>query len=338
MWYFCASLLCLQLAAHNADLPHPTATAQFTVAHTLSWQTPPESSEDSVEPPPDADEQGGSPPGARKSGARRGGPRMMAPGREEEATLSLTGPMRLELFSIDESRVRQLGDVPPKGLKPGLQLFAGLTGERLGEVVGMGPLVIAEMTDDAGDVLAAPDAVTEEQRTETRPIRMAPQSLARGYMPMLARVALPKRAATKIVKIKGWLNVVYGKDTEDIMIDNPLQYRGGYLENPRLAELGLKIRVVEPVGQVGDPREGHGIALQFEGDTEKHLRRVELFDAWLKPMYPREHPATTADGKACNYYGVAVGQVDADTQMLLKVYPKVEDGQITFEFKDIELP
>jgi hypothetical protein len=247
-----------------------------------------------------------------------------------------TGPMRIELDSINESRVRYLGEIPERPARSGLRLIAKLTGERLPELVGLGRLIVEEMTDDTGATLVTA-AQAAELDAGTRPYRMAKQVLARGFLNLQADAPLTSRSARKITKVRGRIDVVYGKDVEEIMIDNPLQYLGRQLEHPRLKELNMKIDMIQPGAEHDARRDGKGIALRFN-DSRKRIRKVELYDAWLKPMYARERPMTTEDGGEYSFFGVMVGEVDADVQMLLRVYPSVEDERITFEFTDLELP
>jgi hypothetical protein len=273
----------------------------------------------------------------RNRGGRRMGGLQQQPAGPQEAIELPTGPMRIELFSVAEERIRFQADPPENAPKPKLRLRVTMTGERLPDMVGIGHLVIEEMIDDTGAVLASPADIEPRDREATTPVRISPRILARGSVDRIAEAKAPDRSAKKLTKVSGWVNAVYGKETEDLLIDNPLQYKGGYIKHPRLEELGMKIRVVEPGSEINEKRDGSGIALQYE-NCSKQIRRSSFFDAWMKPLYPRARRMETADGQEYVYYGVVVGEMDADSQMTLTIYPKIDEERVLFEFKDVELP
>ena len=278
----------------------------------------------------------------RKPAARpaQAGAGQAAPARMEgppEPIKPPPGPMRVEPFNIIETRIRNLRNGGTLASRSNLRFQVLITGERLGEVVGLGNLIIEYMADDTGQVLASLDDYPESEREATSPIRISKRMLKRGLVQRVSEAKLPSRKATKLTEVRGWVNLVYATETEEIMIDNPLQYLGGYIEHPRLAELGLKIEVVKPDENIVKRAQRKGIALRFS-DNLKHVRKVEFFDAWLKPLYPRQHNINPENGKPYIFYEPMVGQIDTDTQMLLTIYPKIEEQKLRFEFKDIELP
>jgi hypothetical protein len=345
MWHFWSSLICFQVALCAASWQEPTAVPPLAApAIALSQQQP--------QPPEEIGEQ---PQATPEKGQQKGGRRRRSPGNrgiemgpqepsgpeepsaQREEIEPPTGPMRVEPFLVTEERVRYVGEVPEQAAESSLRLHVKLTGERLGKMVGLGQLIIAEMVDDTGAVLASPEEIDPRDEKATSPIRSSDRLLARGFVNRSARTKAPSRAARKLSRVSGWVNVVYATETEDILIDNPLQYLGGYLEHPRLKELNMKIRVIQPGEEINVRREGRGIALQFEGGR-KRIQQIEFFDAWLKPLYPRPRTVQTPDGEEYVYYGSVMGPIDADTQMLLTVYPEIEEEKVRFEFKDLELP
>jgi hypothetical protein len=293
------------------------------------------------EQPQPPQEEGDQPQAApRKKGPRRragASPAVIEPKGQPEEIKPPTGPMRVELLSVNETRVHYEGQPPERAAESSLRIHAKLTGERLAELVAVGRLIIEELIDDTGAMLAAPQDVDPEERDATRPLRMSKQILARGFVGLQANTKVPSRAARQITKANGWVNVAYATETEEIMIDNPLQYADQYIEQPRLAELGFKIRVVDPGKDINQRRDGRGIGLQFD-DCIKHIRRIEFFDAWMKPMYARNRAVKTPEGQEYIFYGVVVGQLDADSQMLLRIYPEIEEAQIRYTFENIDLP
>jgi hypothetical protein len=259
------------------------------------------------------------------------------PADEPEIKLP-TGPMRVEPWATSETRNRYESDPPPKPPESKLILRAKLTGKRLVDMVGRGDLIVEEMVDDTGAVLKTLADYTERELSKTHSLKAGKRMRTAGYAGLSVDAPAASREARKLVKVRGYVNVVFATEVEEIMIDNPLQYVGGYLAHPRLDELGIKITVIEPPQAVRDLRETSGISLQFEGDARKHLAKAELFDAWLKPMYARERPAQTPDGEEFLFLAVVVGKVNADTQLLVKFYPEIEEEKVQFEFKDLALP
>lgn len=222
-------------------------------------------------------------------------------------------------------------------MPPVLRVRLKVTGERLAQVVSMSDPVIDEMVDDTGAVLVDPKNMVTPDGENLHPTRATKRILERGFLGLASEAKLPSRAARKISKMSGWVDVVYATETESVMIDNPAQYAGGYIEHPRLAEIGMKIRVIKPGNEIDPRRDGRGIGLLYEGGRAQ-ARKVDFLDAWMRPMVAREREVTNADGLTYNFYSIDVGSVDADTLLVLKVYPDIEKQRIRFKFEDVELP
>ena len=259
------------------------------------------------------------------------------PPAEAEEVKPPAGPMRLELNAIGESRVRYAGEVPPNAPPSALGIQMKLMGDRLDQIIGLGQLVIEEMVDDQGNAYVNPEDITEETRTAVAPNRAAATVVEQGFWPMQAETKAPPRTASILAKVKGFINVVYAVgEPEEILIDNPTQFREGFLEHPRLKELGIKIGVRAP-GDESNEAFGRGVAFDF-GDFRKQVRRVEFYDGWMKPLYARERRMRGEDGQPLSFWGVSVGKLDEDSQMVLTFFPKTEQQTLTFELDDVELP
>jgi hypothetical protein len=330
MWHVWIAVFCCQVASGATSSPEPgTALDLISPAVQLTQQDPQAEAGQKGQQQETQEEEGALP---------RLQPRIAGPRQEQKEEITPpTGPMRIELYSISESRTRYIGEPPERPQGNSIRLLVNLTGERLPEIVGMGHLVIEEMTDDTGAVLAAPDELQRRDQSATSPVRITDRMVQRGYVQRVGDARGPTREARRIKKTTGWINLVYATETEDILVDNPLQYLGGYIEHPRLQELGLKIKVVEPGEEVRQIQERGGIALQFERSA-KQVQHVGFFDAWLKPMYPRSRRVEAPDGQEYVYYSMVVGNLDADVQMILTVYPEIEEERVRFEFEDIKLP
>lgn len=335
MWHVWISVLCIQLAACDAKLQELTAVPQLIAPEVTLLQEQPQPPKKASEEPPEAQKQEG---GKQRGGTRRGGPRRRPgqgpPGPEIKPP---TGPMRIEPLMIRENRVSYQGELPERPVESFFRIQVRVTGERFPEIVGIGPLIVDEMIDDRGTVLVAPEDVKPEDWTGATPITLTRNVIARGFVIRAADVKPPGRDAHQLRKISGGVEVMYARKTEEIMIDDPLQYLDKYLEHPRLEELGIKIWMVRPGEEIDVRRHGRGIGLRFDQGS-KRIRRVEFYDAWMKPLYTRDQRMETSDGEEYMYYGSMVGPMDADTQMLLKVFPEIEEERIRFTFENVELP
>jgi len=325
MWHVWIAFLCFSIAACDAGVQGSAATTELTTPQAQTPQAPP--------PPPEPDSQQGP-----LSGPATRFPRQEEP-EEEGGEIELpTGPMRVEPWAISESRNRYDSDPPPKPPESSLTLRAKLTGERLVDMVGRGEMIVEEMVDDTGAVLKTLSDYEPRELARTYPLRAGKRMLTAGFAGLNVGARAPSRAARRLTKVRGYVNVVYATETEEVTIDNPLQYLGGYLEHPQLQKAGIKIKVITPGEGVMGKQDVGGIALQFVDGAEKYLRKAEFFDGWLKPLYARERPVTTPEGEEYVFYAVVVGKIDADTQMLIRFYPEIEETKVTFELKDIELP
>ena len=249
-----------------------------------------------------------------------------------------TGPMRVEPWTLTETRFKCIGELHEHPPEPSITLRTKLTGEKLRYLSGRGEMIIEEMVDDTGLVLMTIDDFAPRELTKIYPLRAGKKMMTVGYAGLTVKAKSPSRQARKLSKVRGYVNTVYAETTEEIMIDNPLQFSGGLIKHPRLEELGIKIKVIDPDPGVVDKREKGGIALQFPEGSIKKVRKIEFFDGWLKPLYARERPVTKPDQDEYIYYAVMIGPIDGDSQMLLKFYPEVEEQRVEFEMKDIELP
>jgi hypothetical protein len=321
MWYIWTAVFCCSIAACEAVAQGPAARSELATPQAEAPQPPP--------PPRKPDQQPLVPEDEEVEG----------PEGEEPIEINLpTGPMRVEPWAISESRNRYDSDPPPKPPESTLNLRLKLTGERLVHLASRGEPIIEEMVDDTGAVLKTSADYEPRELTKVYPLRAGKRMRQAGYAGLNVTAPASSREARKLTKVRGYVNVVFAVDTDEIMIDNPLQYLGGYLQHPRLQELGIKIKVITPDEGAMEKHDVGGIALQFVDGARKHLNKAEFFDGWLKPLYARERPTETPEGEEYVFYAVVVGKIDADTQMLMKLYPQIEEEKITFELENIELP
>lgn len=255
------------------------------------------------------------------------------PGPTPLATME--GPLRVELLAFGENRVRYLRQPPGQAARSVLQMQFRLAGARLSEVFKLGNLVFTRAEDDTGRSLIAEDTFTQEYIQEMRPVS-AQSGISEGLL-LAVRLEAASRQARAIAAMEGYVNVVTGAGTEEITIENPLQYQGRLVEHPRLAALDIEIRVL-PLEQLAPPyRSERPIALQFVRG-ESRVRSVDFYDAWLRRMVVRPGPATTAGGEPCTVYRIGIGQPSEDMVAVLTVFERIEEIRVPAEFHNVELP
>jgi hypothetical protein len=249
-----------------------------------------------------------------------------------------TGPMRLEPFGIQDVRISVFGTPPERSQEPRARFLFKLTGERIGKVDRVGKLIVEELIDDTGKDLADPKAFTERERTSTNPLSAAANVAQNGYVPMDYTCASPPtRAAKKITKAKGYVNLVFGGPTEEVTIDNPMQYAGKTVENNRLKELGLTVRILKPGEESAEPADNRGIPIRIEAGEEM-VKNIDLYDEWMKRMNVRPRVSKTQKDETYFFYQVMGGVVTPDCQLVLTVHKKIEREKVPFELTDLTLP
>lgn len=252
--------------------------------------------------------------------------------------VKLEGAMRVEHLGVMDYRASFVEPAPERAPKPALRVLVRLTGERLGDLYRCGRAIVEEMSDDTGARMFDPTTISEKDRTVTTPVNLSAGIMQQGYH-MLDITALPgSRAAKTITRLRGYVNIVFGGHTEEITIENPLQYLGKTVDHPKLKEIGLTVRVLKMGGEEAtEPNDGRGIALDFEPSDEQ-VKAVDFYDENMKKIAARPRDGKSEKVDAYKYYALAGGLVNADTQMVLTVLPKIEKQRIEFDLKDIPLP
>jgi len=256
---------------------------------------------------------------------------------DNEPDQPLLGPMRLEPLRLIDNRVWAADPKPDQPGGSALKVQVKLTGERLPEVVRAGQFVIESAVDDTGAELVDPEAIKPRQRDVTQAITMNPRTLKQGFLLKEGSLNSPARSATNIKALRGYVNVVYATETEDVVIDNPLQFEGGLVANPRLSEIGVQVRVLKLGEEADEPGDGRGIAIKFT-EGEEAVRGVGLYDGWYRRLNARPRAGKTDDEKRYTYFAVAGGRIDADSQMIISVFPNIEREKVEFTGADLRLP
>ncbi len=255
----------------------------------------------------------------------------------QPAPAKLEGPMRIESYGILESRVTFGGQpAPPRAPTPSLRFQLKLTGERLADLIRVSHVFLEEVVDDAGGKLYEPQPRTAEDETETSLVDVS-SNLPLGYWPLYTECAASARGARKLARMRGFATAVFGRETEDIAIENPLQYEGRYLEDPRLTAAGVKIKVLKIGQDIQATADGKNIALRYE-DGKNNLKLTAFYDDWMKRMPARGRAAKTEAGESYTMFSVPRGQFSEDTTLVLTIYKDVKVEKIPFDFTDVELP
>jgi hypothetical protein len=245
--------------------------------------------------------------------------------------------MRVELVGVQEMRENYLDPQVDRPNRSRLRLGMLMAGARLAEVVKVGSVIFTEVIDDTGRSLIGPDTYSAEQRTAMSSVEVTPDMIRHGGLRLVGDLQHANRRAVTIAKMKGTVRVLYATQTEEITIVNPRQLAGSIIVHPRLKELGIEIRVMPKGDPRGVPPREMFISLQFL-TKENHISGVEFCDAWMKPMPSRPRTMKTNDGEDCVVYQVSRGKLDVDSQMVIQVYPELEEAEIELDFSDVPLP
>ena len=247
------------------------------------------------------------------------------------------GPMRVELVGIQEMREAYLGPKVERPSRSQLTLGMVMAGARLKEVVKVGNVIFTEVVDETGKSLIGPDTYDEKKRTSLGPVQVTLEVIMRGGIRLVSKLEPTARNAATITKLKGTVRVLYATDMEEITIVNPRQLMGTIIVHPRLKELGIEIRVMPAGDPRGAPPQDRFIVLQVL-TKENHVSGVEFQDAWMRRMATRPRLMKTNAGEDCMLYQVSRGNLDVDSQMVIQVYPELEEAQLEVEFNDVPLP
>ncbi|MFH1746426.1 MAG: hypothetical protein ABIG44_05205 [Planctomycetota bacterium] len=247
------------------------------------------------------------------------------------------GPLRVEVTAMFDARYWFLEDQP--GMRESdLRMQLRVCGERLTEVARVGTVVFDEATDSTGQILVNPAEYPPDARETTQPMNLTPDRLRASGLLLTAGMGSPARAAES-VNLKGSLRLIMAEGHEEITIDNPLQYVGKQIENKRLAELGVEIRVVPLEELAGEqpPSAANTYAIQYLKGQD-HVRALAFYNGWMSVIRHRERPMQTKDDKSVVGCGLIGAELDENSQLVLEVFPKVDDVRLPVVFDQLKLP
>lgn len=266
-------------------------------------------------------------------------PQENAPAKSDETEKSsqvATGPLRVELAAMFEGRYWYEDPSREGARESEMRLQFRVAGEKVAKISRHGNPVITEMVDSTGKELIDPDEITDEQREETRLVTVPAERMREDGLLLVARADAAAREAKSIKKIRGTIRALIADDYEEITIANPKQYTGKLIEHPRLSELGIEVRVVSK-DELDEAAPLAMFILEFKTKKE-NVRDVAFYDAWMKPLRSRERPLRTQAGKEFMGYALIGRDIGDDFQLVLQVFPQVEDVRIPIELNDVPLP
>ncbi len=248
------------------------------------------------------------------------------------------GPLRAELFVIQE--FRKWSDDPniSARLPVGMQLVYRIQGERIGEVARYGKLVFTELTDDSGESLLDPNTYSPIERVTTAQTPYPPDRLRENGIIIPQRVKATARKAQLLKVGRGGVRVILAKEKEKITIENPFQFYGKTIENPRLKELGIQIEVV-PVDQLENtPPNERGLALEYKQGGEK-IQAGMFYNGAMNPVMAHPNWVMRTGGVPVElYHFESPNQITDELQLVLEVHPKVDDITLPVKIDDFPLP
>lgn len=258
----------------------------------------------------------------------------------EPPSVPLTGPMRVELLGLGETRVHLMN--LPEGsdqepLRRQTRMQFQLTGERLPDVVRIGQVMITNAEDDAGSQLVDQSKITDEALNETRPVEISQAVIRQGGLTMNAAMDAAKRSATKLTALEGSIAVAYAGEVIEVTIPNPLDQSGKILEHPALKELGLVVSVLAADEFFDVPRREQLVGLQISGN-EKLFKEAKFYDEWMDEIQSRGRPTQTKAGEPAMLYQMQRTFLKPGDSMVLTLYRSLDEELVKFSIKDIELP
>lgn len=247
-----------------------------------------------------------------------------------------TGPLRVELTGLIETRMQFLNEGFARGARPGMRVRYQLTGERLGDIVRVGRPIIEKMIDDRGKSYS--DAsIDEASKNVTTPVNITKAMAAQGGLDMGNEVEVSGRDARRVTSLVGRLNIVLGSDTQSITLRQALSRQGETINDPQLEKMGISVRVAKTSEVTESPNE-KGVGLLVLSGEEK-IKSLDVYDDWLRKIQGRTRTGRTKDGMPYVWTSLFTGpSLNDDAQLVLEVYTNAQTQTLTFDFKDLALP
>lgn len=242
--------------------------------------------------------------------------------------------LSIRAVAIYDIRVRHIG-TPINDRRSQFQLITRLEGSAIPDVTRLSYPVFIEYRTDMNEHLV--DYTKRAGREDiTHPYERPDMIRQSEYIDLPLDVdMLPGREATKLARVAGYVWVVLGGAVEPVWIPHAKRLEGGYLEHPRLEELGIRIRMLT-ADEAPEIADGRSYALVIEAGQE-HVRNIAAFDPWLRNT--RVQPQQVRrEGVTYTVFRLFDQPFTDDWELGVYVFPNPEKLRIPFEFHDVELP
>ncbi len=247
------------------------------------------------------------------------------------------GPLRSEFVAMREVRLRADDPELAARMQSDLRIQVRLMGAQLLEISRFGDLVLTECVDDTGKSLIDEEVNEATDADTTRAMTFQPQRLRDNGLPLTTRLLPAARTATQLKTARGSVRLILAGETVSLTIPNPLQYHGGMVEDPRLAEMGLEVHIVPASEVENGPPADRCIILQYKTKGE-HVKQAAFVDGWMRPISARDTPIETKAGEPCQLYYFDRGAFNDELQLVLDIHPTVEDIRVPVNLDGLELP
>lgn len=248
-----------------------------------------------------------------------------------------TGPLKAEITAMREIRLKYLDSAERSAQESNFAMQIRISGEKLGQIKRFGNFLLTEAVDDKGGAMIKDDTYNEQDKTTMRQQAMPIERLRESGLLIATRGVCSSRGATKIAKLKGSVKLVLAEKTETITILNPYQYVGKSIDDPRLKEMGLEIKVL-PVEDIDQPLQAQRCIVLQPTAKKDNIQSVAFYDGGMQPMRHRESPASTKAKEDATSYCLDGGSFTNETSLVLEVHPQVEVVNLPLEAENVELP
>ena len=248
------------------------------------------------------------------------------------------GPLRVSFVAMRELRFARLDPEAFRGMESEMRLQVRVEGQRVDQIARNSDLILDEMVDDTGLSLLEKPA-TDADRNFTLPTTQTPDRLIHRGLEIMIKAKPSARAARQLAKVRGSVRVILAdkEKGEKITIENPFQYFGKLIENPRLKELGISVRVA-PFDEFSEPiPPDRVLILQYKTKPE-HVQETNFYDGSMRPLAKRENRIVTSAGEECMAYMLDPGSFNTDLQVVFTVHTQIEDLRLPFNIDNYALP
>ncbi len=258
------------------------------------------------------------------------------PSEQAPEMAKFEGPTRFELFGTFEQRVQYAIEGAPINIQPSTRVQLRLLGEKLPTLARIGSAIVLEAIDDLGNNLRRNPDPREDSGERTKAFTVSGGLLRTGHLPIEVNLSPSSRTATKLTRLKGFLNVAYSSKTEELTIRNPRAFIGRSLAHPRLTELGVEVEMIEPTPEeTGGEGKGVGVRIRSGADL---VRGFEIYDADLRLVATRSSNRKAIDQEP--YIVISTGGVTLteDHSIVALLNPDIQTEKVEFDLKDVPLP